>query len=179
MSEAHVPLRSLGFNPGLDVSGLSLLVTIDEAGGTVAIDFSKFGTRVFNIQGVDNDVSKDVFMTLRGPDGTDVLLVHVPPQTFIRKGKTLTAADTKDQEGRIMNNIVVKGEKSESGQTATVFGKMTAKTTKQALTLALTEPGVDLSKLVSRPGSGRSRVGDQAVTHAVKIKRTAKGLSFR
>jgi len=327
VSEAHIPLRSLGFSPALDVSGLSLPVTVDEAAGTIAIDFSSFGTRGFNIQGVDNDVSfpgekvftgtidaggdvtvpvtaqfsttfttpptpvpiaprlstgiaasmlpgaeypsegvpldfatgtmtldgqsiipvapglnisvttglritctldaipdrtklpkaatlksasgaarfgkpgasppdgdrvtklvatvlrgaapldptaEDLFVALRGADGSDAMLVHVPAGTLAPKGKTLRATDT---DGTTI--VLVTGQKSDAGQTASVSGKIAVKRTKKGLAVTLVEDGLDLSKLARGPGSVAVAVGDQVATRPIKIKRTAKGLSFR
>ena len=91
VSSVHVPLRSLGFNPALDVAGLVLPVTIDAAAGSIMIDFSNFGIRGFNISGVDNDVGFPGEKVFTGTiDGAGIITVPVMAQF----GTTFTTPET-------------------------------------------------------------------------------------
>ncbi len=124
--------------------------------------------------GTIDPTAVDLFVTLTGGNGEDVLLVHVPAGTLTAKGKTFVASDTDGSNVRVL-----RGQKKQGETSAPLAGKLTAKQSKKGLTLTLTESGIDLSTLASGPATVTVGVGSGSASRSVHVKATKRGLTFK
>jgi hypothetical protein len=116
----------------------------------------------------------DLYVGIRAPDGSTIVLLHVGAGLLTARGKRLSIADTDGT-----NIVVVTGQKKVGEELAAVSGKIALRQTARGLTLTLSESGLDLSKLESGTGSVVVGLATTAASRPVRIRKTAKGVSFR